>query len=256
MSSPLHILKLGGKVIDDTALLTQVLQAFLQKDGQKIIIHGGGKRATELSEQMGVPAQMVNGRRITDSAALDIATMVYAGLLNKNIVAKIQALGSNALGLSGADGNVILARQRAVKEIDYGWVGDIDQVNAEAINKLLTAGFTPVFCAITHNGQGQLLNTNADTIASKVATSMAGLYEVALYLCLDKNGVLLDPKDDLSVIPQLNAADYEKYKLEGVVSDGMLPKLDNAFDALAEGVKKVIICGPQSLIEGGGTTIL
>lgn len=256
MSSPLHILKLGGKVIDDSFLLTQVLQAFLQKDGQKIIIHGGGKRATELSEQMGVPARMVNGRRITDSAALDIATMVYAGLLNKNIVAKIQALGSNALGLSGADGNVILARQRAVKEIDYGWVGDIDQVNAEAIDKLLAAGFTPVFCAITHNGQGQLLNTNADTIASKVATGMAGLYEVALYLCLDKNGVLLDPKDDRSVIPQLNAADYERYKLEGVVSDGMLPKLDSAFDALAEGVKKVIICGPQSLIEGGGTMIL
>jgi acetylglutamate kinase len=256
MSSPLSILKLGGKVIDDRALLTKVLEAFLKKEGQKIIIHGGGKRATELSEQMGVPARMVNGRRITDAASLDIATMVYAGLLNKNIVALLQSLGCNALGLSGADGNVILAHQREVKDIDYGLVGDIDFVNADAIHRLLAADFTPVLCAITHNGQGQLLNTNADTIASRTATGMANLYEVALYLCLDKNGVLLDPQDDHSVIPKLDAADYARYQTEGVVSDGMLPKLDNAFDALQQGVKKVIICGPSSIIEGGGTVIV
>lgn len=251
----LHILKVGGKVIDDLALLQPILEAFLQKEGQKIIVHGGGKKASELSEKLGIPVQMVNGRRITDAAALEVATMVYAGLFNKQIVALLQSTGGNALGLSGADGNVILAHQRPVKEIDYGFVGDLDVVNAEAIHRLLSAEFIPVFCAITHNGQGQLLNTNADTIASSLATAMSALYNVKLYLCLDKNGVLSNAEDDNSVIPRINATDYARYKEEGVVYAGMLPKLDNAFDALAKGVKEVIICGPESVVKGGGTVI-
>lgn len=251
----LHILKVGGKVIDDLTLLQPILAAFLQKEGLKIIVHGGGKKASELSEKLGIPVQMVNGRRITDAAALEVATMVYAGLFNKQIVALIQALGGNALGLSGADGNVILAHRRPVKEIDYGFVGDLDEVNAEAIHRLLSAEFVPVFCAITHDGGGQLLNTNADTIASRLATAMSALYEVKLYLCLDKNGVLSNAEDNHSVIPRMNAEDYERYKAEGVVYAGMLPKLDNAFDALTQGVKEVIICGPESVVQGGGTVI-
>lgn len=251
----LHILKVGGKVIDDLSLLQPILEAFLKKEGFKIIVHGGGKKASELSEKLGIPVQMVDGRRITDAAALEVATMVYAGLFNKQIVAQIQALGGNALGLSGADGNVILAHRRPVKEIDYGWVGDLDRVNAEAIHRLLSAEFIPVFCAITHDGQGQLLNTNADTIASRVATAMATLYDVKLYLCLDKNGVLRHAEDDTSVIPHINAVDYARYKADGVVYAGMIPKLDNAFDAVAQGVKEVIICGPESIVQGGGTII-
>ncbi|AEE49927.1 acetylglutamate kinase [Haliscomenobacter hydrossis] len=251
----LHILKVGGKVIDDLALLQPILESFLQKEGKKIIVHGGGKKASELSEKLGIAVQMVNGRRITDAASLEVATMVYAGLFNKQIVALLQSLGGNALGLSGADGNVILAHRRPVKEIDYGFVGDLDQVNAQAIHRLLNADFTPVFCAITHDGQGQLLNTNADTIASSLATAMSTLYEVKLYLCLDKNGVLSNPEDDASVIPSMNAADYERFKAEGIVYAGMLPKLDNAFDALRQGVKEVIICGPESVCYGGGTVI-
>jgi acetylglutamate kinase len=251
----LHILKVGGKVIDDLALLRPILEAFLEKEGKKIIVHGGGKKASELSEKLGIPVQMVNGRRITDLAALEVATMVYAGLFNKQIVALLQSIGGNALGLSGADGNVILAHQRPVKEIDYGYVGDLDEVNAPAIHRLLNADFTPVFCAITHNGQGQLLNTNADTIASQLATAMSALYEVKLYLCLDKNGVLANAEDDSTVIPRMNEADYGQLKEQGVVYAGMLPKLDNAFDALRQGVKEVIICGPESVCLGGGTVI-
>lgn len=251
----LHILKVGGKVIDDLALLRPILESFLQKEGKKIIVHGGGKKASELSEKLGIAVQMVNGRRITDAASLEVATMVYAGLFNKQIVALLQSLGGNALGLSGADGNVILAHRRPVKEIDYGFVGDLDAINAPAIQRLLSAEFTPVFCAITHDGQGQLLNTNADTIASSLATAMSALYEVKLYLCLDKNGVLANPADDNSVIPGMNPTDYERFKAEGVVYAGMLPKLDNAFDALRQGVKQVIICGPDSICQGRGTVI-
>lgn len=251
----LHILKIGGKVIDDLTLLQPILEAFLKKEGFKIIVHGGGKKASELSEKLGIPVQMVDGRRITDAAALEVATMVYAGLFNKQIVAQIQSLGGNALGLSGADGNVILAHRRPVKAIDYGLVGDLEVVNAEAIHRLLTAEFIPVFCAITHDGQGQLLNTNADTIASRVATAMATLYDVKLYLCLDKNGVLRHAEDDTSVIPHINVVDYARYKADGVVYAGMIPKLDNAFDAVAQGVKEVIICGPDSIVQGGGTII-
>ncbi|WP_353482345.1 acetylglutamate kinase [Haliscomenobacter sp.] len=251
----LHILKVGGKVIDDLALLRPILEAFLEKEGKKIIVHGGGKKASELSEKLGIPVQMVNGRRITDLAALEVATMVYAGLFNKQIVALLQSIGGNALGLSGADGNVILAHQRPVKEIDYGYVGDLDEVNAPAIHRLLNADFTPVFCAITHNGQGQLLNTNADTIASQLATAMSALYEVKLYLCLDKNGVLANAEDDSTVIPRMNETDYGQLKEQGVVYAGMLPKLDNAFEALRQGVKEVIICGPESVCQGGGTVI-
>jgi acetylglutamate kinase len=251
----LHILKVGGKLIDDLTLLQPILAAFLQKEGHKIIVHGGGKKASELSEKLGIPVQMVNGRRITDAAALEVATMVYAGLFNKQIVALLQALGGNAIGLSGADGNVIVAQRRPVKEIDYGWVGDLDKVDAEAILRLLSAGFLPVFCAITHDGKGQLLNTNADTIASSLATAMSQHYAVKLYLCLDKNGVLANAEDDTSVIPRIDAATYARYKEEGVVYAGMLPKLDNAFAALAQGVQEVIICGPESLVQGGGTVI-
>jgi acetylglutamate kinase len=247
----LNILKIGGKLIDDLAALAPVLEAFLQKPGYKILVHGGGKKASELSTRLDIPVKMVEGRRVTDADSLEVAVMVYAGLFNKQIVALLQSLGANALGLSGADGNVILAHKRPVKEIDYGWVGDVAEVDAAAIGRLLRSDFSPVFCAITHDGKGQLLNTNADTIASRLATGLATDWQVKLYLCLDKNGVLRDAEDNDSLIPHINEALYAQLKSEGAVHSGMIPKLDNAFAALSKGVAEVIICGPETLLNGG-----
>ncbi|GGH07305.1 acetylglutamate kinase [Sphingobacterium alkalisoli] len=242
-NSTLHIIKIGGNVIDDSDQLMIFLEKFAAIPGKKILVHGGGKIATRLASDLGLEAKMVDGRRITDEKMLDVVTMVYAGLTSKNIVATLQKYGCDALGLSGADANVIKAIKRPVKDIDYGFAGDIlaDSVNTLSIKKFLDAGFTPVFSAITHNGNGQLLNTNADTIASSLALALSELYETSLIYCFEKNGVLTDISDEDSVIESINVESFEKLKSQGVISEGMIPKLDNAFNAISKGVKNVYI---------------
>lgn len=248
-NSTLHIIKIGGNVIDDARQLDAFLEKFAAIPGKKILVHGGGKIATRLASQLGIEAKMVEGRRITDEPMLDVVTMVYAGLTNKNIVATLQKYDCDAIGLSGADGNVIKAIKRPVRDVDYGFAGDIlvDSVNSLAIKKFLDAGFTPVFSAITHNGTGQLLNTNADTIASALSTSLAEHYETSLVYCFEKNGVLMDVNDDNSVIENITALDFSNYKERGIISDGMVPKLQNAFDAINKGVKSVYIGNASNL---------
>ncbi len=251
----LTILKIGGKLLDDDHHLGLVLSAFANIEGPKILVHGGGKKGSEISRRLGIEPQMVEGRRITDAATLEVVTMVYAGLLNKTVVAKLQALGCNAIGLSGADGNAILAKKRGAGAIDYGFAGDIETVNNALIVNFLENNLTPVFSPITHDGQGQLLNTNADTIARMLAVSLAQNFEVTLKFCFEKNGVLLDPSDDASVLPMLDSVAYEGYKSSGVISEGMLPKLDNAFAAKNGGVKEVWVCGIEGIAEQKGTLI-
>ena len=243
MGSVLNIIKIGGNVIDDEEQLLIFLEKFAALQGKKILVHGGGKIATRLAEELGIPAQLVEGRRVTDAKMLDVVTMVYAGLTNKKIVASLQKYGCDAVGLSGADGNVIKAVKRPVREIDFGFVGDIlvDSVNTLSIKKFLEAGFTPIFSAITHNGMGQLLNTNADTIASALAITLSKTYETSLIYCFEKNGVLRDVTDENSVIEKIRADEYEELKTSGIIYEGMLPKMENAFAAIAKGVKNVYI---------------
>lgn len=243
MGSGLHIIKIGGNVIDNDDQLEDFLEKFAALQGKKILVHGGGKIATRLAANLGIEAKLVDGRRITDKPMLDVTTMVYAGLTNKRIVASLQRFGCDALGLCGADGNTIKAVKRPVREIDYGYVGDIlvDSVNTLNLKKFLEAGFTPVFSAITHNGLGQLLNTNADTIASALAISLAKIYETRLIYCFEKDGVLRDVDDPKSLIKSIKATEFEILKGERVIYEGMIPKLENAFDALAKGVKSVYI---------------
>jgi acetylglutamate kinase len=239
----LNIIKIGGNVIDNSENLHNFLKDFTALDGHKILVHGGGKVATQLAETLGIETQMVDGRRITDIETLRVVTMVYGGLINKNIVAQLQRFGTNAIGLTGADGNFIRTKKRPVKTIDYGFVGDIDEksVDSEGISKLLEAGFTPAFSAITHDGEGQLLNTNADTIASALAVSLSELFETTLIYCFEKKGVLMDINDDDSLIRDIDPVRYEELKKQQIIHSGMLPKMDNAFAAIACGVKAVII---------------
>ncbi|MDN3579814.1 acetylglutamate kinase [Mucilaginibacter flavus] len=239
----LHIIKIGGNVIDNSENLYHFLKDFQSLDGLKILVHGGGKVATQVAEDMGIEAKLVDGRRITDIETLRVVTMVYGGLINKNIVAQLQRFGNNAIGLTGADGNFIKAKKRPVKTIDYGFVGDIDEnsINPGNISRLMEAGFTPVFCAITHDGEGQLLNTNADTIASALAVNLASIYETTLIYCFEKKGVLKDIDDEDSLIREITPGYYEELKKDGIIHSGMLPKLDNAFTAIACGVSAVII---------------
>lgn len=255
MKPTLQILKLGGKLLEQEQLRAQALQGFITLPGHKILVHGGGNKASELLDQLGIAPKMINGRRITDDPTLDVVIMVYGGLINKKLVAQLQALGINALGLSGADANVIIAHKRPVKEIDYGWAGDIDQINPTTIQQLLQLGLCPVFCALTHDQKGQLLNTNADTIASSLATAMAPFFEVKLFLCFEKKGVLADPEDNNSIVPHLNPTSYREAKASGIISGGMIAKLDNAFHAIAQGVNQIVIGDPDSLKGIGGTSI-
>src|SRR5471030_2149956 len=227
--SALHIIKIGGNVIDNSENLHNFLKDFTALEGYKILVHGGGKVATQLSETLGIEAKMVDGRRITDIETLRIVTMVYGGLINKNIVAQLQQFGTNAIGLTGADGNFIRTKKRPVKTIDYGFVGDMDKKSIDAANikRLMDAGFTPVFCALTHDGEGQLLNTNADTIASALAVTLSELYETTLIYCFEKKGVLKDINDETSLITEIDTKRYEELKNEKIIHGGMLPKLDN-----------------------------
>lgn len=255
MLEQLTMIKIGGKLLDDDALLGRALAAFAAIPGAKLLVHGGGKKGSDISRQLGVPPKMVDGRRVTDAAALEVVTMVYAGLLNKTVVARLQSLGCNAIGLSGADGNAITARKRSVGEVDYGFAGDVETVGHALIRQLLVGGLTPVFCAITHDGQGQLLNTNADTIAAKLALSLSPYFSVRLFFCFEKEGVLLDPADDASVMASLSAAEYGRYRASGIISEGMLPKLDNAFAAVQGGVASVAVGGVGGICTDGGTKL-
>ncbi len=245
----LKIVKIGGNIIDNDADLSLFLKDFSTLKGPKILVHGGGKLATRLAEKMNVPVKMIEGRRITDAETLDIITMVYAGKINKKIVAELQANNCNTIGFSGADGNTIISKKRPVKEFDYGFVGDIIKVKVDILNSLLNSNITVCFCAITHDGNGQLLNTNADTIASELAIAFSELYQVELYYCFEKNGVLKNVDDDDSVIEQIDQQTYQELQKEGIISEGMIPKLDNCFYALNKGVQKISIGKPEMLFK-------
>jgi len=243
----LKVIKIGGNIIDNEAALNTFLKDFSKIESPKILIHGGGKLATKLSNQIGVEVKMIEGRRITDQDTLDIITMVYAGKINKDIIAKLQANQCNAIGFSGADGNAIVSIKRPVKTIDYGFVGDVVKVNTETIEVLLKNKVTPVFCAITHDENGQLLNTNADTIASELAIAFANMYQTELYYCFEKNGVLKDVNDDNSVIQHIDSNNYQNLIDHKIIADGMLPKLNNCFHAINKNVEKVCIGKPEML---------
>ncbi|KEO75862.1 acetylglutamate kinase [Anditalea andensis] len=235
----ISIIKIGGNVIDFPDKLDHFLSLFEEVPGQKVLVHGGGVLATRLSERLGITPNMVEGRRITDQETLEVVTMVYAGLVNKQIVAKLQSHHINAMGLSGADGNLIRAIKRPVGKIDYGYVGDVQDVNAPLLEILLEKNCVPVVPAITHDGSGQLLNTNADTIAAEIGIALAEKHEVSIFYCFDKKGVLKDISDEDSFIPEINFSSYEKLKEENVIHSGMIPKLDNAFKAISKGILQV-----------------
>lgn len=249
VKNSLFVIKIGGNVIDNSENLHHFLKDFTALPGYKILIHGGGKVATQVSEIMGVDPKLVDGRRITDIETLRIVTMVYGGLINRNMVAQLQRFGNNAIGVTGADGDFIRTKKRPVKAIDYGFVGDIDEnsIKRQNITRLMEAGFTPVFCALTHDGDGQLLNTNADTIASALAVAFAEIFETTLIYCFEKKGVLKDINDEGSIINDINLQQYKELKMQNIIHTGMLPKLDNAFTAITCGVKSVIIGNAEDL---------
>lgn len=252
-----NVIKIGGNVIDNPEALADFLREFAALPGPKVLVHGGGKEATRMSRAMGIEANMIDGRRVTDRATLDIVTMVYAGLINKRIVAGLQALGCDAVGLTGADGNAIPAVRRSPVPVDFGFVGDIDPacVNAGFIASLLREGRVPVFCAICHDGLGDLLNCNADSVASSVARGLARVMPVRLVFCFEKPGVMADINDDTSVIPLITPSLFEELKAAGIVDKGMLPKLQNSLAAAKEGVTEVRICRADDLRADTGTII-
>lgn len=245
----LNIIKIGGNVIDNNGALSSFLVDFSKLKGLNILVHGGGKKATEIAKKLQLETQMIGGRRITDAANLEVVTMVYAGLLNKNIVASLQKNDCNAIGLSGVDGNIIKAHKRIVKEIDYGFAGDVDAVDDNIISALLNVDLTPVFCAITHDKNGQLLNTNADTIASELASALSKTYIVSLTYIFEKKGVLENVNDENSVIESIDSMNYKSLKNDGVIADGMLPKLENCFIALSKGVSEIHIANADFIMD-------
>ncbi len=256
MSQKLTIVKVGGKVVEDPASLQALINDFASLAGRKLLVHGGGRSATRLSERLGIEAKMHEGRRITDKETLEVVTMVYAGLVNKNIVASLQSRHINALGFTGADLNLIRAVKRPVKDIDYGFVGDVVAVQTDVASSLIEQGVVPVVSPITHDGNGQLLNTNADTIASELASALASDFDVHLIYCFEKPGVLENADDDKSVINNLDHQLFKEYQTNGVISDGMIPKLDNGFAALKRGVKTVRITNVEGIISQMGTHLL
>ncbi len=256
MKEKLTIVKVGGAVVEDELQLSQLLKDFGAIEGRKVLVHGGGRKATKMAERLGIETKRVNGRRITDAAMLEVVTMVYGGLVNKYLVAQLQANGINALGLTGADANVILSHKRPLKDgIDYGFVGDVDYVAHQTLAHLIEAGITPVMAPLTHDAEGHILNTNADTIASETAKALANIYNVTLIFSFEKKGVLSNPDDDDSVIPVITKEDFERYKADGTISGGMLPKIENALKAVEAGVSRVIITLATAIDGKHGTVI-
>ncbi len=251
----LTLIKVGGGIVEEPESLKELLSLFSKIPGNKVLVHGGGRSATQVAARLGIETKMVNGRRITDLDMLRVVTMVYGGLVNKNIVAGLQSLGINALGLTGADMNIMLSDKRPVKEVDYGYVGDVKSVQGKALATLIGEGVVPVLAPLTHDGKGNILNTNADTIAGEAAKALAKYFDVTLVFCFEKNGVLRDAEDDNSVIPQMNESDFRNYVAQGVVQGGMIPKLENAFLSIAAGVKEVVITKASNLGQNGGTHI-
>ena len=251
----LTLVKVGGKIVEEEQSLKQLLADFSHIEGYKVLVHGGGRSATAIAAKLGIESQMVNGRRITDAETLKVVTMVYGGLVNKQIVAGLQAIGVNALGLTGADLNYMRSEKRPVKTVDYGFVGDVKEVNADILADLISKGVVPVLAPLTHDNAGNLLNTNADTIAGEAAKALAKHFEVTLMYCFEKKGVLRDENDDESVISNLTPALFEQYVEEGIIQGGMIPKLENSFEAIQEGVKKVVITRADKIHTEGGTTI-
>ena len=257
MMEKITVIKVGGAVVEDEAQLTQLLQDFSAIEGRHVLVHGGGRRATKVAAQLGIETQMVNGRRITDASMLEVVTMVYGGLVNKNVVARLQAQGIDALGLTGADIDVIRSHKRPLKNgVDYGFVGDVDRADGDKLHTLIEAGIVPVMAPLTHDGMGNILNTNADTIAGETAKALAKHYDVTLVFCFEKKGVLSNPDDDESVIPTITRADFDRYVADGTISGGMIPKIENAFNAIDAGVGRVVITKADSIGLNFGTVIV
>ena len=251
----LTLIKVGGKIVEEASSLQRLLTDFAAISGHKLLVHGGGRSATRIAEQLGIESRMVDGRRITDAETLRVVTMVYGGLVNKNIVAGLQARGVNALGLTGADMDVIRSVKRPVKDIDYGYVGDVERVDARLLGDLIARGVVPVMAPLTHDGAGNLLNTNADTIASETARALAARFDVTLVYCFEEKGVLRDPDDEDSVIPCLNRRSFEALTADGTIAGGMIPKIENALAAIEAGVKRVIITRADAIDGHSGTLI-
>lgn len=250
------IVKVGGAIVEDNEQLAQLLTDFAAIPGKKVLVHGGGRRATKVAAALGIESKMVNGRRITDAQMLEVVTMVYGGLVNKNLVAKLQAKGVNALGLTGADMDVIHSHKRPVKDgVDFGYVGDVERANGKMLQTLIQEGITPVMAPLTHDGNGNILNTNADTIASETAKALAPYYDVTLIYSFEKKGVLSNPDDDNSVIPVITRSNFEKYQADGTIGGGMIPKIENALAAVDAGVKEVIITLATAIDGKQGTVI-
>ncbi len=252
----LTLVKVGGKIVEDSETLKQLLSDFSKINGHKVLVHGGGRSATAIAAKLGIESQMVNGRRITDEETLKVVTMVYGGLVNKQIVAGLQSIGVNALGLTGADLNYMRSEKRPVKDVDYGFVGDVKEVNADILADLIARGVVPVLAPLTHDNAGNMLNTNADTIAGEAAKALAKHFEVTLMFCFEKKGVLMSETDDESVIPEITPALFEKYVTEGIINGGMIPKLENSFEAINAGVKQVVITRADLIHTNGGTKII
>lgn len=252
----LTLIKVGGKIVEEPESLSALLANFSQIEGHKVLVHGGGRSATKMAAQLGIESKMINGRRVTDADTLQVVVMVYGGLVNKRIVAGLQAVGVNALGMTGADMDILRADKRPVKEVDYGFVGDVKQANGAALAQLIRGGVIPVLAPLTHDGKGNLLNTNADTIAGEAAKALAQHFDVTLVYCFEKKGVLSDENDDDSVIPTIDATLFEELVATGVVQGGMIPKLENAFEALRAGVKEVIITQADAISGEDGTHVV
>ncbi len=252
----LTIVKVGGKVVEDPSLLDAMLDSFISITGYKLLVHGGGYAATRMAERLGLETRMVDGRRITDAETLEVVTMVYGGLVNKRVVAGLQARNCNALGLTGADLDLVRARRRPAQPVDYGFAGDVTQVNIRELKLLLSENVIPVVAPLTHDGGGHMLNTNADTIASALAIELSNYYKVLLFYCFEKKGVLSDPSDDDSVMGELSQASFETLRDTGIISQGMIPKLLNGFSAIQNGVAEVLITNPQNFARGRGTRLV